>query len=115
MTELTKIQDYLKTGWSNDITSQIQYLADLSVYKARVNELKVNAEKLYLNKLEQFRATDTAGMKQYEYNDAKDVYCMEEILYRKQVDGLSSSIENQHKALITIISHSKAEMMMLNN
>ena len=115
MTELTDIQEYLKQGWANDIGSQIQYLTDLSIYKARVNELKVEAEKAYLNKLAIFQnVTDVSKMKQFEYRDIKDVYCKDEILNKLTCDTVSGTIETQHRALITIISHAKAEMQMIN-
>ena len=114
--EIEKISEYLKAGWASDIGSQIQYLTDLSSFKARINELKVVAEGHYIDKLNQFRSqSDTSKMKQYEYRDLRDVFCKDAILFKTQCDNLSGTIETQSRALITIISHAKEEMKMLTN
>ena len=114
--EIDKISEYLKTGWASDIGSQIQYLTDLSSFKARVNEFKVIAEGHYIDKLSQFRSqSGTSKMKQFEYRDSRDIFCRDAILFKAECDNLSGTIETQCRALITIISHAKEEMKMLTN
>lgn len=114
--EITEIQKYLKDGWANDVGSQIQYLSDLSSFKARINELKVVAEGHLIDKLSEFRKqSDTSKMKQFEYRDLRDIFCKDAILFKTECDNISGTIETQSRALITIISHAKEEMKMLTN
>ena len=114
--ELQELQDGLTVGWADDIKRQIDYLTWLAIQKARINSLKVEAESNYIAKLTEFiNLPKVIKEMKFQYDDRKNVYCKDEILFKMTIDRLSSTIELQTRVLITFISYAKSEMAMINN
>jgi hypothetical protein len=113
--ELNEIEKILNKGWGSDINSMKEYLFQLSVFKARINELLSQWEAERLNKVESFIRTYESyitQMKQYEYRDRLAIYCKEANTIIFRLEKLNSVIETQIEALRTIVSFNKEELKL---
>ena len=110
--ELKEMSESLSKGWKSSPSEQTEYLHLLAILKARINELKADAEEQNLDALEAFKKSmeEKKDIKNYLYNDEKAVFCKEQIHLKTYIDRVSSTINFQFEALRSVLSFTKAEI-----
>ena len=113
--EINEITEILKKGWGDDHESQKAYMQTLAIYKARVNELKTEAELDYLSNLTVFVSQhDLDKLKAHEYRDRRDAFLRVQIGNKETLDRLSSTISAQMDGLKSVLFLAGQEFRTLN-
>lgn len=106
--EINKIYELLVKGWGSEVSEMMKYLKEILTYYARLTELQNQANEALIRKRGAFRAEhDTKELKQYQYKDVLDCFCIDEIKHLEFIEGLLKTISKQSEALRTIISAEK--------